>query len=117
MKIKKLSVAILLLSSATYLTACGPLLVGGAAAGATYVAKDERTVGTIVDDATITTEIKAKFIKDHLIHALDIHINTEKGVVTLKGSVPNHEVVKRALTLTKNTKGVIRIINHLKIAH
>ena len=36
--------------------------VGGAGVGY-YVAKDERSTGVIIDDAAITTAIKAKFLK------------------------------------------------------
>lgn len=117
MKLNKFSTAILLVASASYLSACVPALVGGAAAGGTYVAKDKRSFGTIVDDAAITSTIKGKYLNDELVSAVDIHVDTSKGVVTLSGHVPSARAKVRALSLAKNTKHVAAIIDKLTIAN
>src|SRR5687768_1521015 len=40
----------------------------------------------VIDDATITTKIKAEFAKDKAVSALSIKVDTDKGVVKLSGN-------------------------------
>ncbi|WP_297527316.1 BON domain-containing protein [Thiohalobacter sp.] len=97
------------------LQGCGALVVGGAAAGGYYVGKDERTVGEIADDATITSTINARYVKDPEVPALDINVDTYRGVVTLYGSVGSQRVASRAVAIAGSVKGVRRVISKLTV--
>jgi osmotically-inducible protein OsmY len=90
------------------LCSCIPAVIAGTAGVTYYIAKDERSTGTIIDDATITTEIKAKFLKDDLVSTVDIHVDTARGWVTLSGNVPSYRASIRALDIAKETNGVRR---------
>jgi len=94
---------------------CGALVVGGAAAGGYYVGKDERSVGQIADDATITSTINTKYVRDSQVSALDINVDTYRGVVTLHGSVSSKAAAARAVELARSTKGVRKVISKLSV--
>jgi hyperosmotically inducible protein len=94
---------------------CTPVLVGGAAVGGYYVGKDQRSTGRIVDDATITSSINAKYVKDRQISAVDINVDTYNGVVTLHGNVPSQRTADRAVALARATKGVKKVISRLVV--
>lgn len=71
------------------LTGCAAVLVGAGATGGYLVGKDDRPVASIVNDATITTKIKALFLGDSEIESFKIAVDTYFGIVTLKGRVSN----------------------------
>ena len=100
------------------LNGCAALVVGGAAggaAGAYYVEKDKRSFEEITSDAGITSSINTKFLKDDLVSAIDVNVDTHNGVVTLKGVVDNHAVARRAYDLAYSVEGVTQVISKLTI--
>jgi osmotically-inducible protein OsmY len=110
-----LRVGLLITITVCYLTGCAGLVIGGAAAGGYYVAKDKRSSGEIVEDATITSSINAKYVKDDLVSALDVNVDTYRGVVTLNGLVANKAAATRAIDLALSTKNVTKVISNLTI--
>ncbi len=110
----KKTIAILL--STLSLTGCVPAAIGAAGAGGYYAATDPRDVQTIASDATITTEINAKYVRDDLIRALNIDVDTNRGVVMLIGTVNSDQAKSRAIGLAEATKGVVSVDSeHLKV--
>ena len=97
------------------LSGCTALAVGGAAAGGYYVAKDKRPVGVIYDDTGITASINTKFLKDDLVSPIAVNVDTDNGVVTLKGTVDNPAVARRAYDLAYSVEGVTLVITNLSI--
>jgi hyperosmotically inducible protein len=85
---------------------CLWLALGGGAAGGYAVAEDERSVGVIVVDASITAAVKFKLAKDDTVDAIDINVDTHRSVVTLHGNVPSQGVADRAVNLARSVKGV-----------
>lgn len=106
---------IAILLSGLLLTGCGAAVVAGAAGAGYYVGKDERTVGQITDDATITTRINAKYARDDLIKVIDINVDTYMSLVTLYGPVANRKTADRAVSLAKSVNGVKKVISKLTI--
>ncbi len=96
------------------LSGCAPALVVGGAAAGYYVANEERGVGQILDDTSITAAINARYLKESDVSAININVNTHNGVVTLYGSVPSRAVEDKAIQLAK-VKGVKRIISKITI--
>jgi hypothetical protein len=74
-----------------------------------------RTVGTQVDDAGITTKVKAKLAADGDINPFNIDVDTNEGVVTLQGRVAKEEARSKAEQLARDTQGVKRVINLVKV--
>ena len=66
-------------------------------------------------DATITTKIKAKMALDDSIKARSIDVSTDGSTVTLGGTVGSVAEHDRALTLTRETEGVTRVIDRVKV--
>lgn len=73
------------------------------------------SIKSFVNDATITTRVKAGFADSETINQLDIHIKTNKGVVTLIGYVPNKSILEKARLITQCTKGVKDVVSCLDI--
>lgn len=72
-------------------------------------------VGDKVDDAVITTSVKAELAKDSSLSALKIDVDTTDGRVALKGKAPSNEARAHATTLAQNVKGVVSVDNQLAV--
>ena len=62
--------------------------------------------GPKVSDSEITSSIKDAFKQDPELAAANISVNSENGVVTLSGNVPNAQTYNRAISLARNVSGV-----------
>jgi hyperosmotically inducible periplasmic protein len=76
------------------------------------VDRTEATAG----DAAITAAVKAKFLADTAVSGLKIDVDTSNGVVTLTGNVSSRAEAERAVMMARNTEGVSRVINNLRVA-
>jgi len=97
------------------LLGCTPALIGGGAAGGYKAATDERTVGTMVDDSTITGKVKAKMMDDAVVKARNIDVDTLNGEVTLTGMVASAEEKSRAVEIARSVQGVKSVRDNLNI--
>ena len=88
--------------------AAAPLLLQGCA-----VARDQQTVGSYVDDPTLTTRIKAKFAADRTVSAMSINVETLKGVVQLSGFAKSNQEREMAETLARSVNGVVSVRNDI----
>ncbi len=68
-----------------------------------------------LEDAAITTKIKADFATDKQVSALKIHVDTDNGVVTLSGDAKTKEEADKAVSIAKSTKGVMSVKNEIKV--
>ncbi|HKA19896.1 MAG TPA: BON domain-containing protein [Blastocatellia bacterium] len=68
-----------------------------------------------VDDSAITAKVKSKLATDSQTSAIRISVETKGGVVTLTGNVPSDTEKSKAETLAKNTDGVKRVQNEIKV--
>ena len=91
----------------------GVLATGGSSA--MVVAEGERSLGTVIDDATIKVNIAAKFLNAE--NNLFVNINTSvlEGRVLLTGLVDNQEIRIDAVRLVWEVEGVKEIINEIEI--
>jgi hyperosmotically inducible protein len=71
--------------------------------------------GAVLTDAAVTTAVKSKFLADTAISGLKIDVDTTDGVVTLKGTVASKAEADRAVSVARNTDGVKRVINNLRV--
>jgi len=77
------------------------------------VVRDQQSVGSYVDDATLTTRVKAKFAEDKTVSALAISVETLKGVVQLSGFAKSTEEKAMAERLARSTSGVVGVRNDI----
>ncbi len=68
-----------------------------------------------VNDATITAKVKSNLLWNKHTDGLDIGVDTEKGVVTLTGTVKSAIQRDLAVQKTRNTSGVRRVIDELTV--
>jgi osmotically-inducible protein OsmY len=73
------------------------------------------STGEYVDDATITTKVKAAFVKDPLVKALDVKVETFRGTVQLSGFVDTAEQKDRAQQLAATVPGVANVKNDIAL--
>ena len=66
-------------------------------------------------DTDVTASIKAKFAQDDLVKAHDINVTTRDHVVTLSGDVENLAAKQRAVQLARDTRGVNRVLDNLRV--
>jgi hyperosmotically inducible protein len=77
--------------------------------------RKSETVGEYMDDATITSKVKAEMMADPLIGENDIEVVTDKGVVKLTGTVKSQQTADRAVEIANGIKGVQSVENHLLV--
>ena len=108
-----LSTLILATVLSTQITACVPVVVGGAAAGGAMAA-DRRTSGTYIEDQAI--ELKAgKAIGDSLKDKVHANVTSYNRQVLITGEVSDEANKKKAESLVKPIENVLSIQNHLEI--
>ena len=73
------------------------------------------STGEYIDDATVTTKVKAAFVKDPLVKALDVKVDTFKGTVQLSGFVDTAEQKTRAEQIAAATTGVTAVKNNITL--
>lgn len=79
------------------------------------VARQQQTVGSYVDDAGITTAIKAKMADDRSVSATSISVETLNGTVQLSGFAKSQAEKNQAESIARNTKGVREVRNSIVV--
>jgi hyperosmotically inducible protein len=72
--------------------------------------------GEVVTDAAITSAVKTKFLAESGVPGTSINVDTNNHVVTLTGTVKSKAEAAKAVAIARDTKGVKRVVNHLKVA-
>lgn len=75
----------------------------------------ERTVGSWLDDVTISSKVKSKLIANSEIKAGDIDVGSSQGVVTLIGRVSTSTIKSDAERIARATTGVKDVKNELVV--
>jgi len=118
-------------TTGTYNTATATDTATSRAANATAnVAQDTRAAGANVADAArdktsdarmamsdtmITTKVKAEMAADPLVKAMDVHVETQKGVVMLSGFVPSKAEAEKAIALARKVEGVAEVKSSIQV--
>jgi osmotically-inducible protein OsmY len=74
-----------------------------------------QAAGEYMDDATITTKVKAKLAEDPNVKAYQVSVETYRGVVQLSGFVDSETNVRRAGQLAQSVTGVRSVKNDIRI--
>ena len=94
---------------------CFWVLVGGGAAEGGYVAGKNQPAGQTVRDQSITTKVKTKLIGNSDVAARNINVDTDAGVVTLRGTVRSSREAAIAVKIARSTKGVKTVVSRLEV--
>ncbi|QHE74609.1 BON domain-containing protein [Hydrogenophaga sp. PBL-H3] len=79
------------------------------------VARDQQTVGSYIDDATITTRVKARMAEDKTVSATSISVETLKGTVQLSGFAKSTDERATAERIARSTPGVQAVRNDILV--
>jgi hyperosmotically inducible periplasmic protein len=79
------------------------------------VARDQQSVGSYIDDATLTTRVKGKFAENPTVSAMSISVETLKGQVQLSGFAKSADEKAMAEQLARNTSGVQSVKNDIVV--
>ena len=77
--------------------------------------ENKETIGDTLDDAWIHTKIVAKLIANSKTPERKINVDVVKNAVTLRGTVDSAEEKDEAERIAKETEGVQRVTNQLKV--
>ena len=107
-----------LLISSLNIFSCSPagILASGGATGM-VVAEGDRSLGTVVDDATIKLNIAAKFISSDDNLFVDVSTSVLEGRVLLTGLVDNQEIRIDAVRRVWEVEGVQEVVNEIQIGN
>lgn len=98
------------LVTATFAAAVAITAVGCASSNPT-----SKSAGEYVDDAVITTKVKAAFAADPTVKATEINVETFKGVVQLSGFVHTAADIGKAVEVARGVKGVTSVKNDMRL--
>lgn len=79
------------------------------------MAEQSEKAGVVIEDAEITTKVKAAIFAEPGLKTLQISVDTVNGVVTLSGSVDSKQNSDMAEALAGAVAGVIRVENRLAL--
>ena len=115
-KIKNKIIIIFFLISSFNILSCSPAgVLGSGAATGMVVAEGDRTLGTVVDDASIKVNIAAKFINSTDNLFVDVSTTVLEGRVLLTGLVDNQEIRIDAVRKVWEVEGVKEVVNEIQV--
>src|SRR5512139_2359869 len=79
------------------------------------VTRGQSTVGEYVDDATITTQVKARMVENKQVDAAAISVETLNGTVMLSGFAKNPTERSTAEQIARGVKGVKSVRNEITV--
>ena len=117
-KIRNIVIASFLLILIFINIGCSPTnILASGGSGALVVAEGERSLGTVIDDATIKVNIAAKFLNAGDNFFVNINTSVLEGRILLTGLVNNQELRIDAVRLVWEVEGVKEIINEIEIGN
>jgi hyperosmotically inducible protein len=88
----------------------GTLVTTGCASTPTQAGAGEQ-----IDDTLITSKVKAAFVEDKQVSAMNINVETFKGTVQLSGFANNATEMNRAAEIARGIKGVKAVKNDIRL--
>ena len=73
----------------------------------------QRHAGPVARDAFISATVREDLLEFMSLAAVKIHVETDEGVVTLKGAAPDRDAAQRAARIARSVEGVRDVRNNL----
>ncbi len=97
-----------------FLSGCFAAVVGGTAAVSSGV-HDQRSIGTQIDDVTLSTKIDARLIAEKDMPSRWVSVQVIEGKATLTGHLPTERHIQRAIYITESIRGVRSVHSELLV--
>jgi osmotically-inducible protein OsmY len=75
----------------------------------------QESAGEYVDDAVITTKVKASILDQPALKSFEIHVQTFKGTVYLSGFVASQSSIDKAVEVARSVNGVRSVKNDMRL--
>ncbi len=112
-----LSKTLIVVAGLSLLAGCAPATVGAGAAGATAVARESRTLGTLIDDQLIELKAASAISNDAELSAqAHINITSYNFIILLSGEAPTEALRSKAEQIVREQPKVRRVHNKITIA-
>ncbi len=105
-----ISLSILLIYSG-----CAQVAVGGISKSV-LVAKEERTVGTFIDDTVIAAKLKNLYFNNNEKIFFNVDVEVNEGRVLLTGTVETSDIRIEATKIAWGISDVVTVINEIQIS-
>ncbi len=79
------------------------------------VTRGQETVGAYVDDTTITTQVKARFLDNKQVDGISISVETLNGTVMLSGFAKSGTERNTAESIARGVNGVKSVRNEIAV--
>jgi hyperosmotically inducible periplasmic protein len=79
------------------------------------VTRGQETVGAYIDDTTITTQVKSRFVENKEVDASSISVETLNGTVMLSGFAKNAAEKETAASIARKVSGVKSVKNEIAV--
>jgi osmotically-inducible protein OsmY len=79
----------------------------------TAMPSKKESTGEYVDDAMITTKVKAAILEESLLKSAEINVETNKGIVQLSGFVRSKADIDKAVSVARSVKGATSVKNDM----
>ena len=114
LQLKKINIFIIMGLLAT-LSCSGPQVITSGAGAAIAAAEDEKTLGDVFDDTSISIGIKDRVFMYEAILVTKIDVDVEKGKVLLTGILNDQSQRVEVVRLAWKQPGVKEVINEIEI--
>ena len=94
---------------------CAQVAVGGISKSV-MVAKEERTVGTFIDDTVIAAKLKNLYFNNNEKIFFNVDVEVNEGRVLLTGTVETSDIRIEATKLAWGINDVVTVINEIQIS-
>ena len=92
-------------------------LFGGVQIAGCAAQEQQRATGQVFDDSMLTAKVKNAIVRDSgFSDAMDVNVNSFRGVVQLSGFVESEELMQRAEEIAEGVDGVRSVHNDLHLA-
>lgn len=102
------------MSNRNYIAATLTMIAIATASGCA-VTRGQESVGAYVDDAAITTSLKARFVENTDVDASSIKVETLNGTVMLSGFAKNSTERSTAESIARGVSGVKSVRNEIVV--
>ena len=110
-----LAITLILLS---FVNSCSPVnILASGGATTMVVAEGDKSLGTVVDDATIKFNISRKFLSSENNLFINVDTSVVEGMVLLTGIVENQEIRVEAVKAVWEIEGIKEVINEIEVGN
>lgn len=99
-----------------FLTGCAQVAIGGISK-TVLVAKEERSVGTFIDDSIISAKLKNLYFNNNEKIFFNVDVEVNEGRVLLTGTVDSSDIRIEATQLAWGINDVVTVINEIQISN